>query len=213
VVDGRRLTPRTRWADLFAAFALVVLSAAMCGQPDRAKSTVVGVLPDGTRYELVVPAWMEPVEAVGISGAPIWTDARGIPGDAVVGATNFGRFDQPTDRVVATGTSIVDGRLFARAGAWAMVIDLYAGSAGREAELELIEAREQDGLIVIDLPPSLRFATTEELPISTGVSYRWFDVVRGCSAEWQCSPDRQLMLVPTDPRPDLSEVRLRTLTG
>jgi len=183
----------------------------MCGQPDVGETTVVGVLPDGTRYELLVPARMEPVEVQGIGGVPIWTDGPAdLVGDAV-GVTTFGRFDLPTDPVVAKGTSIVDGRLIARAGRWALVIDLYPHSVGREADLLLIVAREQDGLIVIDFPPSLRFATAEELPAELDVTYASFHVMRGCSEEWRCSPDRQIMVVPVDPSIDLSGVEVRTL--
>jgi hypothetical protein len=83
--------------------------------------------------------------------------------------------------------------------------------------LEMIQAREVDRLIVLDLPDAFRFPDVGELPAEVGVSYRGIRVQRGCSAEGKCSPDGRVSVViarnGTGPAPDvgLSEIRIRTL--
>lgn len=171
--------------------------------------THVGVLPDGTRYELRIPARLDIGTVEGISGVPVW--ATGTAAGDAVGVTRYSRVDMlpPDERV--DETTVVGQRLIAPAGSWALVIDLYTWSIGRKAELETIEAREQDGLIVLDLPASLRFAELLELPSAIEVSYSQLRVVRGCRAPGVCSADRQVMVESYDPTLDLSGVQVRTL--
>ena len=147
---------------------------------------------------------------------PVWADRPdGVFG--AVGVTRFYRTDaygwpgpSPTAQPLGRA-SVVDGRLTIRAGFWAMEIDLYDYSVGFESELELIEARAQDGLIVIDLPPSLRFPAPDELPRQIEVVYAKLRVVRGCSVDGKCSADGQIMVTPIATVP--TEVEIIDVSG
>jgi hypothetical protein len=76
----------------------------------------------------------------------------------------------------------------------------------------MIQARAQDGLIVIDLPPSLRFPELDELPRQIEVKYATVSVVRGCEVDAVCSPDGQIMVRPTEARVDLTGLEVRVLS-
>jgi hypothetical protein len=203
VVRAVALTRRPRWVDVVAALVCIIglVGGGACGQRDDDRTAVVGVLPDGTRYELSLPSGLEIGEVQEVDVVPVWADGTdGLLG--AVGVTSFYRTDaygwpEPSPTAPPLGrASVVDGRLTVRAGMWAMQIDLYDYSIGYEAELEQIEARAQDGLIVIDLPPSLRFPEPNELPRQIEVVYAKLRVVRGCSEEGRCSPDGQIMVTP-----------------
>ena len=86
------------------------------------------------------------------------------------------------------------------AGRWVMKITLEGCSVGREADLEMIRAWEQDGLIVLDVSASLRFPEPGRLPRSVEVTYANVRVVRGCAFDIDavCSPDGQIMVRPTE---------------
>lgn len=110
------------------------------------------------------------------------------------------------------------GRVFAPAGTWALVIDLFDYSLGHEAEFEMIQGRERDGLPVIDLPPSLRWAgPTDRLMGEMEVQYGGLRIVAGCGEFGRCSPDGRITVVATgdgsdtDPDADLSEIRVRVI--
>jgi hypothetical protein len=204
--------------DVVAALvcALGLVGGGACGRLDDDRTAVVGVLPDGTRYELSLPAGLEIGDVQEVDVVPVWADGPdGVFG--AVGVTRFYRTDaygppEPSPTVPPLGRArLVDGRLTVRAGRWAMEIDLYDYSVGFEAELELIEAQAQDGLIVIDLPPSLRFPAPDELPRQIEVVYARLRVVRGCSVEGKCSADGQIMVTPITTGP--SEVETIDVSG
>jgi hypothetical protein len=103
---------------LVSACVLVVGGA--CGQPDDDRTTVVGVLPNGTRYELRAPPAIDLSVVQGISAVPVW--ASGPPGVAgkAVGVTNslyqeLSPSDSPNEPARVT-----DGRFTVRAGPWIM---------------------------------------------------------------------------------------------
>jgi hypothetical protein len=215
----RRVRQLRRWWRP-ALVGLAVLAATGVAEP--AYEPVIGVLPDGIRYELVVPAGTEVGEVEGVFTLPIfWAD--GPTAGLHVGSSRLNysmwgeREGMPLDR-----TTISDGDLYARvfapAGTWAMVIDLFEHSWVRSAEFELIEGREQDGLPVFDLPPSLRWAGPGDSYIGRmEVSYGSFRIVGGCGEYGKCSPDGQVMVVAmgehsdTDPEADLSRIRIRVI--
>jgi hypothetical protein len=205
------------WRRTIAAsvIALALVGVGACGQPDGL-DTVVGVLPDGTRYELRHPPGLTIGEVEGVDAVPVWVNWP--PGlSYVVGVTNFYRTDTdglgpPTPEATAGQATVVDGQLTVRAGIWVMEITLYDHSVGREPDLEMIQARAQDGLIVIDLPPSLRFQEDDELPRQIEVKYATVSVVRGCEVDAVCSPDGQIMVRPTEARVDLTGLEVRVLS-
>lgn len=197
--------------------ALLAPLAAGCGADDGDRLVAVtGVLPDGTRYELRIPAGLDVNSVEDVGAGIVWASGSADEVGNAVGVIRFARADSSLQ--VAPGTTaVIDNRLIAHGGVWAMIIDLYGLSAGREVDLERIGAREQDGLIVLDLPNSLRFAETGELPLEMEVTYRDLRVVRGCSELGRCSPDRRIMVVPVSPQDgpnssvNLGDVEVRIL--
>ena len=185
---------------------------------DNIDKIVVGTLPDGTRYELRLPATMDAGEVQAVDAVPVWVAwPPGLSG--AVGATNFYRTDSngpgmPTPDTSPGRASVTDGRLTVWAGRWVMEITLYDYSVGREADLEMIRAREQDGLIVLDLPAGLRFPEPDQLPRSIEVTYANVRVIRGCAIDIDavCSPDGQIMVRPTEEGADLTGVEVRVLS-
>jgi hypothetical protein len=122
------------------------------GQPVRegeVTKTVVGTLPDGTRYALRVPARLEVDEVEGVAAVPVWADG---PSEAV-GVRNFVFTKSLPSDTAFENTAIVDDRLIVPAGSWALVVDLYDHSIGREADLEMIQAREGSGLPCVRTAP------------------------------------------------------------
>jgi len=209
---------RSRWRPAVAGLA--VLAATGVAEPTY--ESVVGVLPNGLRYELVVPAGTEVGEVEGVFALPIfWADG---PTDGLhVGRSWFylsmwgEREGLPLDRTTVSGGDL-SARVFAPAGAWAMLIELSDHSLGRRTEFELIEGREQDGLPVFELPPSLRWAGPgDSYKGGMEVSYGSFRIVSGCGEYGKCSPDGQVMVVAfgehsdTDPDADLSRIRIRVI--
>ena len=189
---------------------LVALALGACSE--QATTTVDGVLPDGTAYELHAPPGFEIGEVEGIGGVLVWTDqAQDLAGQAV-GETRFrpARSDEAEDR-----PTVVDGQLVVPAGSWQMVVDLYDHSIGNEAELTMIEGRQRNGLPVLQLPASLRFARPGELPVELEVMYRHTRVVKGCADYGSCSPDSQIMVAPTgdDAGAELDDVRVEVVPG
>jgi hypothetical protein len=209
---------RRRWRP--AVVALAVLAATGVAEPTYA--SVIGVLPDGIRYELVVPAGTEVGEVEGVSTLPMfWADG---PTDGLhVGRSwfNFSMWGEreglPLDRTTVSRGDLY-ARVFAPAGTWAMLIELSDHSLERRAEFELIEGREQDGLPVFDLPPSLRWAGPgDSYKGGMEVTYGSFRIVSGCAKSGKCSPDGQIMVVATgegsdtDPDAGLSHIRIRVI--
>ncbi len=198
--------------------ALVLLVSGACRRPDNIDIIVVGTLPDGTRYELRLPTTMDAGEVQAVDAVPIWV--AWPPGSSgAVGVTNFYRTDShgpaiPTPDTSAGRASVTDGLLTVRAGRWVMEITLYDYSVGREADLEMILAWEQDELIVLDLPASLRFPEPDQLPRSIEVTYANVRVVRGCAIDIGavCSPDGQIMVRPTEEGTDLTGVEVRVIS-
>lgn len=109
------------WRRTIAAsvIALVLVGVDARGQPDGL-DTVVGVLPDGTRYELRHPPGLTIGEVEGVDAVPVWVNWP--PGlSYVVGVTNFYRADTdglglPTPEATAGQARVVDGQLTVRAG-------------------------------------------------------------------------------------------------
>jgi len=192
---------------LVAFCVLEVLISSGCGQPVReaeVTKTVVGTLPDGTRYALRVPARLEVDEVDGVAAVPVWADG---PSEAV-GVRNFVFTKSLPSDTAFENTTIVDDRLIVPAGSWALVRDLYDHSIGREADLAMLQAREESGLPVLELPPSLRFPQPNELPVEMEVMYRDIRVVQGCARHGLCSPNGEFMVVPIESDTDLSACRL-----
>lgn len=165
---------RRRWG-----FAVVValITIAVTGVAEPSFRRVVGVLPDGTRYELIVPGGTEVGDVEGIAAVPVW--AEGPQAGNALGAT---RFDSESPaRITRTTVEGAEeyGRLFVPAGTWTMVIDLYHYSLGRESELEMIVARDGNGLPVIDLPASIRWAEPGELPAEMVITYGHYPLSGG----------------------------------
>jgi hypothetical protein len=99
-----------------------------------------------------------------------------------------------------------------------MLIELSDHSLEQRVEFELIEGREQDGLPVFDLPPSLRWAGPgDSYKGRMKVTYGKFRVVGDCAESGKCSSDGQIMVVAvgedsdTDPDADLSRIRIRVI--
>lgn len=206
----QRSSPRVLRLFAFCVFGVLISSG--CGQPVReseATKTVVGTLPDGTRYELRVPAGLEVDEVEGVAAVPVWADG---PSEAV-GVSNFVFTKSLPSDTAFENTTIVDDRLIVPAGSWALVVDLYDHSIGREADLAMIQAREESGLPVLELPPSLRFPQPNELPVEMEVMYRDIRVVRGCARHGLCSPNGEFMVVPIESDTDLSGVQIGTPGG
>lgn len=214
---GRARRLGRRWVSaVVVALAVLVVTGVAEPAPDR----VVGVLPDGTRFELLVSSGTEIGEVEGVFGALVWAD--GPSAGQPIGSTGFTYTDGaayqglPKDRTTVEGAEEW-GRLFVPAGVWAMVIDLADWSRGRESELQLVEAREHADLPVISLPPSMRWAEPGELPVRMSVSYQKFAVVRGCADYGKCSPDGRIMVLAygedseTDTDAGLSDVRVRVI--
>jgi hypothetical protein len=185
------------------------------GVSEPVHERVVGVLPDGTRYELRIPSGVDIGEVEGINAVVVW--AEGESAGNPIGVTRFSR--QPASCGGAesvTQTSVCDGRLVVPTSSWTMVVDVHDYS-GREPLLETIKARTQDGMIVLELPAAFRFPEVGELPTEMQVSYGTIRVVRGCSGAGTCSPDGRVRVVAvgsgTDTAYDeqLSGVRVRTL--
>ena len=208
---------RRRWARAVVV-ALAVLVAAGAAEPAFVR--VVGVLPDGTRYELRLPGGTGVGEVEGISAVVVWAD--GPMAGSAVGVTTFSSSDLydalPVGRAVVRSG---ERGMVARAGRWAMLIGLDDYSMARRAELELIRVRERDGLIAVELPPSMRFGEPGELPVQMEVSYRHLRVTRSagrtCAPYGKCSANGQVMVVATgegvdtDTDADLSGIRVRVL--
>lgn len=172
----------------------------------------MGILPDGTPYEILAPEGFEIGAADGISAVPVWVDG-GRAGEAV-GVTRFSYIESLPPNTATDRTTIdttMGDRLIVPSGSWAMVISLNDYSVRRQADLEMIDAREQDGLIVIDLPAGLQWAEPSELPVEMAVHYREISVVRGCNAGGSCSPDGQIMVQPVEANADVSDVRVRII--
>ena len=199
---------------------MVLLVGGACAQADNIDTIVVGTLPDGTRYELLLPATVAAGEVQGVDAVPVWV--AWPPGlSNVVGVTNFDRtypdgLGMPTPDTSPGRAIVTDGLLTVWAGRWVMKITLEDYSVGREADLEMIRAWEQDGLIVLDLPASLRFPEPDELPRSIEVTYANIRVVRRCAIDIDavCSPDGQIMVRPTEygAGADLTGVEVRVLS-
>jgi len=174
--------------------------------------STVGVLPDGTRYELHLPGGRTLGEVEGIGAVPVWADGR--EAGRAVGVTRFHRTDMlAPNSAAADRTEILAGQLIVPGGEWAMTVDPYPYSLRRQDDLEMIKARSQHGLLVLDLPASMRLPRPGELPVHTSVDYRDLSVVRGCSDVGRCSPDGKIMVVPAQESTDLSGVKIRTLSG
>jgi hypothetical protein len=201
---------------LIPALACVcVVAVGACGQPDDddIRTRVIGVLPNGTRYELLVPPSIDISEVQGISAVPVWADGPpGVVGYAV-GVTNFFSPRLSSSDPPVQPARVTDGRFTVRAGSWGMEIMLHEYSLGREDELEKIQAREQDGLIVIELPPSLRFPELDELPVEISVIHSHVEVVRGCRDSGRCSPDGLVMVRSRELGLDLTGAEVRVLPG
>lgn len=197
---------RRQWG---LAVIVALLTVVVTGVAEPSFKSVVGVLPDGTLYELLIPGGIEVGNVEAISAVPVWAD--GPQAGAALGVPRFTRSEGqgPFTRTTVEGTEEF-GRLFVPAGTWTMVVDLYDYSLGREPELETIVGRDWGGLPVIDLPSSVRWPDPGELPQELAVAYRHFRVVRGCTDIGKCSPDGQVMVVATGGLDaDLSSIRVR----
>jgi hypothetical protein len=92
-----------------------------------------------------------------------------------------------------------------------MEIEVGPDSLQREADLRMITAVESYGLIVVDLPASLRFAEPGELPSEMEITYRTLRVRKGCRGAEICSVDGLIGVVPIDNSVDLSGVGVRSV--
>lgn len=203
-----------RWG--LAALTACLTILAVTGAPEPTFASVVGVLPDGTRYELRVPWGTEIGKAEYIGGVVVW--AKGHNAGTPIGVTRFSRRPPTCSgiRDVAKST-VCDGRLVVPTKSWSMVVDLYDYSVDRGPILEMIQARRQDGLIVLELPEALRFSGVRELPVEMEVRYSSIRVVRGCVGGGKCSADGRVSVVAvgngvdSSPDTDVSGIRIRSL--